>query len=75
MREAKCHCGKIESSRKTLPFFEDRDGESRLAKILCKHCQYYDVAHNKGHKVVCNNFTPHGEFQYDSFYCGCNGWE
>ena len=75
MRQAKCQCGKVVPSKESLPFFESKDAGSRLATIQCKHCVYHDAAHNKGHKLVCDNFTPHGAFQYDSFYCGCNGWD
>lgn len=75
VREARCYCGKTEPITKNLPFFESRDTGSRQATQSCKHCRYYDVAHGKGHKVVCNNFEPHGAYQYDSYYCGCDGWD
>ena len=75
VRQARCYCGKLEPITKNLPFFESRDTGSRQATIACKNCFYYDVAHGKGHKDVCNNFTPHGAYEYDSFYCGCDGWD
>lgn len=74
-RQAQCYCGKTKPSDESLPFFESRDTGSKQATIGCKNCFYYEVAHGKGHKQVCNNFIPHGAYEYDTFYCGCDGWE
>ena len=24
---------------------------------------------------VCNHFEAHGPFDYDTYYCGCRGWD
>lgn len=74
-RSAICYCGNIRPSSEKLAFFEYRGEGSKQATKSCKNCPYYDVAHGKDHKSVCNNFTPHGAYEYDKFYCGCAGWE
>lgn len=76
MRMAKCAygCNPV-PSHQGLPFFEFKGEDSKEAKIVCKNCRYYDVAHGKGHKQVCENFVPHGTFEFDSYYCGCRGWD
>jgi hypothetical protein len=73
-RMAECHCGrKMKSDPSMLAFFEFRGEGSREAKDRCKNCSYYEVAHSRG--IKCQNFVPHGAFETDKFYCGCNGWD
>lgn len=75
-RMAKCYDGcALVPSHAGLPFFEFRGEGSEQAKITCKNCPYYETAHGKGHSHVCNNFIPRGAFEFDSFYCGCRGWD
>lgn len=78
-RQARCSCGKIVQSKKTLPFFEFRGEGSRNAIHSCAHCRYYDVAHTNDNRSrnenICDDFTPQGDIGYDIFYCGCRGWD
>ena len=76
-RFAQCSYGCDHSvpSHAGLPFFEYTGDGSRRAIIECKNCPYYEEAHGKGHKQVCKNFEPHGAFEFDSYYCGCYGWD
>jgi hypothetical protein len=75
-REAICSCGHRQPSAKfeSLAFFEFRGEGSKKAKIMCKHCGYYDTAHSRP-DMECKTFEPKGAFEFDSFYCGCRGWE
>lgn len=77
VREAKCFCGRIVPSSEKLPFFESRDEGTRMATDTCKNCRYAEVAHRgeTRNKKVCENFEPMGAWQYDTFYCGCRGWD
>ena len=83
LRQAKCTCGKLEPSNYDLPFFLDRSAGSGYATEHCK-CGYYEIAHRDDPKqrrlnVVkegwCTGFQPHDEYEFDSFYCGCRGWD
>jgi hypothetical protein len=77
VRMAKCSygCSPVVPSHEGLPFFEFKGEGSRKAEIQCKNCPYYETAHGKDHKQVCYNFVPHGAFEFDSYYCGCCGWD
>lgn len=72
-------CCKVVPSKWNLPFFEYRGPGSDIGKRSCKHCSYYERAHTeeirKRNKHVCSNFEPKGEFEFDSYYCGCHGWD
>ena len=79
-RKAQCGCGKISESSLDLPFFTFRGEGSSDAIESCKHCRYHEVAHAKPKpphlvKNVCDEFTPHGAFEFDGFYCGHTGWD
>lgn len=79
-RVAKCGCGRAEPSSKHLAFFQDRGPDSKDAQHTCKQCHYYDVAHTpevmaRNKNLKCTDFEPHGAFEFDSFYCGCRGWD
>lgn len=82
------NCGSTVPSAVSLPFFEFRGEGSRDATTICKNCPYSVVAHTdevraKHHTQgrgrvqtkVCDNFEPHGPFEFDSFYDGCRGWD
>lgn len=85
-RTARCHCGRIEPSSKSadgsLAFFEYRGLGSRLATEQCK-CGYYEIAHKyesgrvSPEPIDCKagGFAPHGPHEFDSYYCGCDGWD
>jgi hypothetical protein len=83
-RQARCSCGKTRpsSERDRLPFFEDRSESSRQARIACKICRAYAMAHEPREdgsfpSVIGkpHAFEPHGAFEFDLYYCGCRGWD
>lgn len=83
-REARCYCGRtrpstdaLEGEHGKLAFFEYRGPESERAQKTCRHCRYHDVAHKPGSsKHVCDNFEAMVEgYEYDTYYCGCRGWD
>ena len=78
-RKARCVCGKLEDSSLDLAFFEFRGLGSMQGATTCKHCRFHRVAHTpeitKKNKLVCLNFESIGEFEFDSYYCGCFGWD
>lgn len=70
-------------SRIDLAFFEFKGEGSRIAMERCKECGFADVAH-EGEKlgkwvrdadVKRHPFVPHGPYEFDSYYCGCYGWD
>jgi len=70
-----CTCE--QPSSKDLPFFEFQGAGSREAELMCKHCPYHKVAHEKPNRSrdVCSHFEPRGDKGIDKFYCGCAGWD
>jgi hypothetical protein len=79
-RMAKCTCGRTEPSSHSLAFFQFRGDGSESAVETCKHCAYFRVAHTpavmaKNSSLKCTNFESRGAYEFDSFYCGCRGWE
>lgn len=81
-RTARCSCGKTKPSDSwhTLPFFEFRGDGSPSATESCKHCGYFRVAHTpeamaRNNGLKCVNFESHGAWGFDSYYCGCRGWD
>ena len=78
-RKARCpDCGSLVPSKRTLAFFEYRGPGSPAAREMCI-CGYTRVAHREEvwarNKLVCHNFEPRGAWDYDSYYCGCRGWD
>lgn len=77
-RQARCYCGNVQPSNADLAFFEYRGPGSEVAKRRCVNCGYYDTAHKKAssNSQICSNFktNPKG-MKYDSYYCGCRGWD
>lgn len=59
-----------------LAFFEYRGPGSNWAAKHCV-CGYFEVAHTMPHKSsrVCDKFTPREPAEFDSYYCGCFGWD
>lgn len=88
MRQAICGCGnKRPSSEKAELFgFINRDANSDQAKNICK-CGYHACAHDPEYTknnvekrtVVqlgrCQGFEARGVMEFDSYYCGCRGWD
>lgn len=85
-RLARCHCGKLEPSSLDLAFFEYRGEGSPHATTVCV-CGFHYVAHiaegvarNIDKRTVidtgeCSGFVARGAATFDSFYCGCDGWD
>lgn len=80
-RTARCICGSVVASTTPhIAFFEYRGEGSRSATTTCKNCRYAEVAHTdearrKNPRLLCTTFEPHGAFEFDSFYCGCRGFD
>ena len=84
-RTARCHCGRTQPSTDGgLGFYVYRGPGSAEADEHCK-CGYHKCAHERQPRNVdprsvqergeCTGFVPHGPHEFDSFYCGCNGWD
>lgn len=80
-----CHNGTIKKSSNDLAFFEYLGPGSERALTLC-NCGFTKSAHDynwpSGNRVsktppqrMCDHFTAHGAWAYDSYYCGCRGWD
>lgn len=88
-RLARCVCRKTVPSSKDLAFFEDRGPGSEQGRTSCKNCGYHECAHDPAYMAQnvpsnrrtvveqgkCKGFESRGSFEFDSYYCGCNGWE
>lgn len=75
-RMARCSCGATKpSSPSALAFFTYRGPCSLESTETCK-CGLYRSAHSpeKPH-VKCKEFIARGPNEFDSFYCGCRGWD
>lgn len=76
MRKAKCcYCESLVPSESALPFFEFRGVGSEAASKRCKNCSYHQSVHTQGYSKVCQNFESVNELEFDSYYCGCRGWD
>jgi hypothetical protein len=70
-------------SRIDLPFFEYKGEGSKAAMEHCKICGFFEVAHvgpkmgewMKDRQPKDHPFEPHGAYEFDSYYCGCWGWD
>jgi len=85
-RQARCICGKINPSDealpgyKSLPFFEARGPGSPWSLDTCVHCRFAARAHEpevmaRNTSLKCETFEPGAVLEFDSFYCGCRGWD
>jgi hypothetical protein len=83
-RMARCRCGytRPSSERATLFGFTDMSLSSDWLQKSCRHCGKYEVAHHPGCSQAQPNmyerhqFEPRNEAaEFDTFYCGCDGWE
>jgi hypothetical protein len=75
-RTARCHCWTTRASSTLLAFFEYRGPGSRVGEEMCARCNFYGVAHDVtgARNGVRHAFVPHGPFEHDTYYCGCDGW-
>ena len=89
-RQARCICDKKIPSvvaANDRAFFEYRGPGSSYSTDGCKHCGYSKVAHfneashMQGRRTVveqgyCPGYEQSTEGrEFDSFYCGCRGWD
>ena len=82
-RHAACGmCGATQPSARALPFFEFKGEGSEASKRDCKHCHYFEVAHEKVPErcllqggAPCPGFESNGPYEFDRYYCGCRGWD
>jgi hypothetical protein len=79
-RMARCSCGEMQPSSPDLFGLTDLSADGRHANKTCGTCRYSIVAHTDeiqwGPAIgVCEEFTPIGGQEFDSFYCGCRGWD
>ncbi len=79
-----CNQASLKDSNLDLAFFEYKGPGSIRAATMCDNCHYSQVAHdpevtkNYVHgkpKRVCDQFMPHGAYEFDSYYCGHSGWD
>jgi hypothetical protein len=74
-RMAKCaSCKNTRPSSYDLAFFEYKGPGSHRAGNMCKHCWYAKLPHDNG-KITDHVFKPHGPYEQDEYYCGCQGWD
>lgn len=62
-----------------LAFYEYMGGGSRIAIETCR-CGLYMHVHNdelwaKRPDLTSHEPTPRGALEFDTFYCGCRGWD
>lgn len=74
MRKAKCQCGKIESNKDEMHFF-DFTGDGSFWSRLCSCCGFSEESHKSKKAVKCSGYKPQGPLEFDKYYCGCNGWD
>lgn len=77
----------VSSDAKKLAFFEYRGPGSDFAKNRCTECTYNRNVHTDqpdhgeswagkhGRGVSDHAFVVRGPAEYDSYYCGCWGWD
>jgi hypothetical protein len=79
-RQARCSCGAITPSSVRLAFFEYRGPGSPRSQEQCAHCGFNESVHKEDTNgfvahAKCPGFTPKGAYEFDSYYCGCAGWD
>jgi hypothetical protein len=82
-REARCSCGSKVTSRITLAFFEFRGEGSNRGMTTCIECSGAEVLHRELNPVTGrpgtktdHEFKPNiAGWEFDSYYCGCYGWD
>ncbi len=83
-RTARCSywkggCKSQQPSSTDLAFFEYRGPGSDYAERTCKNCGAAEAPHDPGHRYHKNmnckkGFEPNGDPGFDTYYCGCMGW-
>lgn len=80
-RRARCYCGEeTESTNPLASFVQYRGPGSGWAVDHCR-CGYARVAHLKWNPltgragITDHEFEERGPSEFDSFYCGCRGWD
>jgi hypothetical protein len=79
-RMARCSCGEMQPSSPDLFGLTDLSADGARASETCGTCRYSIVAHtdeirSRPNSRVCDDFIPLGGQEFDSFYCGCRGWD
>jgi hypothetical protein len=81
-RIAQCTCGAKVPSATNLAFFEFLGDGSPKALETCRKCHYSLWAHKPHNQIPFEGapfanctFEPNGGFTFDSYYCGCRGWD
>ena len=80
-RTARCtDCDDRRPSDPSLPFFEDRSPGTQDHR--CRDCRKFRAAHEYDPRRVRPEASSKHEcvpmtegYPYDSFYCGCRGWD
>ncbi len=80
-----CKSERPSAERANLAFFSCKDADSRDAREVCVSCRYHLEAHEAGpsrveprsviQRGMCKGFVAHGAYDFDTFYCGCMGWD
>lgn len=76
---AGCYCEAPSSTG--LAFFEYRGPGSTYGAEHCTECRYTSHAHRGGENygrmrpTISHEFDPRGASEFDTFYCGCKGWD
>lgn len=83
-RTARCTCGRECPSEGPMPGFKDiafleyLGPGSKHAVASCS-CGYAEVAHTAEvrarNSYICEAFAARGPHEFDSYYCGCRGWD
>jgi hypothetical protein len=80
-RDAQCpYCNKLEPSSLNLAFFEDRSVETDRTTCAHQGCYFVRAVHQPVNPatgragITDHTFIPR-TYHYDSFYCGCRGWD
>jgi hypothetical protein len=79
-RYARCLCFKTVPSAPDLPFFQDRGPNSKYQNTTCVVCNYNESAHvpaiqARPRSLICTQFMRGQGHEFDSYYCGCRGWD
>lgn len=82
-RVARCSCGREEPSDADL-FALEFQGAGGESERHCAECGYYEVAHGevvyggvlRPHPIAgTHEFRPRAPLSFDTYYCGCRGWD
>lgn len=79
-RTAKCTCGASAPSSPALAFFEYRGPGAGRATCAVGDCIFLESVHqpinpHTGRPGVTDHTFVARTYDFDSFYCGCRGWD